>query len=192
MKVLNITRVLGVVLTAAMAVSVGCGKKNESGRRNTNPYFSQFGTFGPGQVPIPGGVTNPAAQALFQSPCANGQQRIGLQLPLNLSVSYTGTYIGITSEGDIALVTNNGGGGAIMSAYICFRPEFGNGQGGQPQLSRNPVINRSLYCQVDEITAASMYIQTYIGYPLTLNFRPIHYGGPANMNQIIGQICRSY
>ena len=184
MTLMKTTTLLSSILIFAMAVSVGCGKKNESGKGNANPYYSQFGLtpgYPAGVGNIPGSVSNPYAQQIFQYlPCLNGQQRIGVGIGLNMSVAVNATYVGITSEGDIAIVSSSGGQQAILSAYVCMRQEFGNGQLAQPQVAgQRAAVGRSLAgCLVDEVSAATLQLPTYNGYPLTLNFRPIHYGVP--------------
>lgn len=198
MKLMKPTSVLGTLLIAIMALSVGCGKKNESGKNSAfNPYYNQLGTF-PGSVgSIPTNITNPYAQQIFQFlPCLNGQQRVGIQFGLNMSVAVNATYVGITSEGDVAIVSSSGNSQAVFSAYVCYRPEFGQGTLSQPQQPANPAVGRSLAgCLVDEISAARLLLPTMYGYALTLNFRPIHFGVPGypQFSQALVQMgCRSF
>lgn len=179
MKTMKLATILTTTLVMAMALTAGCGKKNESGKNSYNPYYNQLGSY-PGVVgtgSIPAGVVNNYAQLIFQSlPCISGGQRAGLQFGLNMSAAVNATYVGITSEGDIAIITSNGGQ-AVMQAFICMRPEFGSGSSIQPQVVNNSAaVGRSLAgCVIDEISAATVRIPSYTGY-LTLNFRPIHYG----------------
>ncbi|MFP5491854.1 MAG: hypothetical protein ACLGG0_10150 [Bacteriovoracia bacterium] len=171
----------------ALALLAGaCGKDNESGKKSGGTYFGSLGTLAPGQVPP--NITNSYAQQVFQSTtCTTGGQRIGVAFNLtDMTVAANATYIGITSEGDVAVVTNNGGQ-ALFSAFICARPSLGQGSGS---LSR-PALNRSLRCLVDEITAADMQLPGAPGYPpYLMKFRAIHFGGPGSLNTILPQICR--
>lgn len=194
MKAMKTSSLLAIFLLTLMVLTVGCGKKNKSGT-NANPYtYNQLGNF-PGVAgvgAIPGSISNPYAQQIFQYlPCLNGQQRVGIQVGLNMSVAVNATYVGITSEGDIAVVAPAGGGQAVMSAFICMRPEFS----GQGSLAANPAVGRSTAgCLIDEISAARMILPTVYGYSLTLNFRPIHFGVPnyPQFSQAISQMCRGY
>ena len=194
MKAMRTSSLLGTFLLTLMVTTIGCGKKNESGK--TNPYtYSQLGTY-PGVAgvgAVPGSISNPYAQQIFQYlPCLNGQQRVGVQVGLNMSVALNATYVGITSEGDIAVVSSSGSTQAVLSAFICMRPEFS----GQGTLAANPAVGRSSAgCLVDEISAARMILPTMYGYSLTLNFRPIHFGVPnyPQFSQALQQMgCRVY
>ena len=171
----------------ALALLAGaCGKDNESGKKSGGTYFGSLGTLGSGQVPP--NVTKQYAQQVFQSTtCTTGGQRIGVQFQLNMTVAANATYVGITSEGDIAVVTS-ANGQALFSAFVCARPSLGSGQGS---MTANPALNRSQHCLVDEITAARLQLPGAPGYPpYILNFRAIHFGGPGSLNTVLPQICR--
>jgi len=186
---MNMFRPTTLVLAVTMAlIAAGCGKKNESGKSSYNPYSNYLGQ----GAALPAGANSYASLVFNGLPCSNGQQRIGVQFGLNMAAAANSTYVGITSEGDIAVVTSNAGQ-AVFSAYICNRPEFAS-TNGQGSMSANPAIGRSLVgCAVDEISAASLRLPTMYGYYLTLNFRPIHYGVPGytQFNQVLTQLgCR--
>lgn len=184
----------------ALALLAGaCGKDNESGKKSGGTYFGSLGTLGSGQVPP--NVTNQYAQQVFQSTtCTTGGQRIGVQFQLNMTVAANATYVGITSEGDIAVVTS-ANGQALFSAFVCARPSLGSGQGS---MTANPALNSSSQfsgqchsqpcyrsCLVDGITAARLQLPGAPGYPpYILNFRLINFGGPGSLNQVLPQICR--
>ncbi len=173
----------------ALAIVLGaCGKDNESGKKSGGTYFGSLGTIGGGSYPT--NVTNPHIRGVFQSlSCLSGGQRVGVQFGLNLSVAANASYVGITSEGDIAFVTNSNGQ-AVFNAYICQRPGLGSGTGS---MSSNPIVNRSLYCQIDEITKASMVLPGAPGFPpYVLNFRAIHFGVQGNnqFTTFLQTICR--
>lgn len=156
------TTIMGAVM---LLLLTSCGKDNKSGGGNSSIY-SQNG------IGIPGGVNGSYLSTVMNEyPCASGLQRIGVQIPLNMSVAVGGAYVGVTSEGDVATVSSNNGQG-IMTAYVCQRQGLTSGNGN---LAGNPVINRSVNCALDEISAATMYIQSYYG-TLTMNFRPIYMG----------------
>lgn len=141
-----------------------CGRNNQSGQNN--PATNQFNN------PLGVGSTNPFVSTVMQQyPCISGLPRSQATIPLNMQVAIGGTYIGVTSEGDVAVVTSNNGQG-VLSAFICGRSSTTSGQG---QLMGNPVINRSYNCQIDEITSASMRLPTQFGPVLSLNFRPIYF-----------------
>lgn len=175
----------------ALALFAGaCGKDNESGKKKVDggTFFGSLGSLGAGAVP--GTITNPHIQKVFQSTaCTTGGGRVGISFALNMSVAANANYVGITSEGDIAVVTNTNGQ-SVFNAFICQRPSLGQGQGS---MSTNPALNRSVYCQVDEITAARMQLPGAPGYPpYILNFRAVHFGGPGTLNQVLPTFCRSY
>jgi hypothetical protein len=154
-----------LVILLAFAIA-GCGKKNQSGKSS---------------VPGPGvwnnlgstSVSNPYASTVInENPCMSGLPRSTIQVGLNMQVAVGGTYIGVTSEGDVAIVTSSNGQG-VLTAYICGRSSAASGQG---QLTGNPVINRSYNCQIDEITSARMILPSAYGPQLVLNFRAIYFG----------------
>jgi hypothetical protein len=147
-----------------LLILVSCGKDNRSGQSNTSVGINPIG---PGV-----GVTNPyVGTVMNEYPCLSGMPRTTVQIPLNMTVAVGGTYVGVTSEGDVALVSSNGGQG-IFTAYICGRTSAANGTGS---LLGNPVINRSYNCQIDEVTSAAMNLPTLYGGTLRLNFRPIYF-----------------
>jgi hypothetical protein len=101
-------------------------------------------------------------------PCQFGGGRIATPpIPLQLSVALNALYVGVTSEGDVAVVTSSNGQG-VLNTFVCNRGI----QAGAGSLMGNPVVNKSYFCAVDEITAARMVLPGN----LILNFRAIQYG----------------
>lgn len=95
----------------------------------------------------------------------------------NINVAVGSSYVGVTSEGDIANVYNNGSG-PLMALQICHRKGIKRTAG---KLLSNPIINNSFSCQVDEITAATVDIPTETG-SLLLQFKPIYFSGSSLCN----------
>ncbi len=150
-----------------------CGKDNKSGGSSSSSW-SPLGTVNG----IPVNITNPAVQSLFTMPCLSGLQRVGVQQRIPMTVALNATYVGVTSEGDIALITSdNSTSQAVMSMYVCARTQLGS---GTPNIVTPPAVGRSSAgCNVDEISAARVELPSGGGYyPFLLNFRPIQYGMP--------------
>ncbi len=152
------------LLLVILVTALGCGKNNQTGKSGSsivNPGIGNAISTGNQQALL--------ATVMNESRCINGMQRITIPpIPLNMNVAVGGFYVGVTSEGDVAVVTSNNGQG-VFSGYVCARQSLPSGQG---QLLGNPVINRSYSCGVDEITAAKMSL----GGALLLNFRAIQFG----------------
>lgn len=177
----------GLLLIFAFLLA-SCGKDNVSGN---NPNSNVFG----GAIGIPGQYGN----ALYaENPCRvnagfngfpnqagiQGRQTVVVRLQ-GMNVAIGSSYVGVTSEGDIANVYNDGSG-PVMAMQLCNR-----GFGTQGQLLGNPIINNSLNCQVDEITSAQVILPSQFGQPLYLNFRAIYFSGSSlcggGINQFPGQ-----
>lgn len=156
-----------LILTTLLTLVVSCGKDNKSGQG----YSGQFNYANVSNNPYVSTVMN-------ENPCSTGLQRVGVQVPMTgFNVAPGSTYVGVTSEGDVAVVTSDGTYG-VFTAYVCGR----SGMGGNSQLQPGVVINRSNYCSIDEITSATMVIGSTYGN-FTLNFRAIHYGRGSSLCQ---------
>ncbi len=165
------------MFTLISLVAVGCGRNNVSGTKSRNNGLPGVGGIGVGGVGGLGTSSPLAGIVLQENPCISGAGRMLANIPLTMmtNVAINSTYIGVTSEGDVATITNMGQG-PILTLHLCQRPGLTSGQG---QLTQNPVINSSRYCRVDEITAASVVLQSTMGMPYSLNFRALHFGSSA-------------
>ena len=154
----------------ALALIAGaCGKDNESGKKSKNNSY--LGSIGVGTYTgvQPANSSNPYVQQVFQMPCANGSQRQGTGMQLNFAVSANGTYVGVTTEGDIAVMTGGPNGAAVMSLYLCQRPAT-----GAPHMPQNPKYAVTYHgCRFDQITDAYVEIPGPYG-PFRLLFFPVH------------------
>lgn len=181
----------GLLLIFAMVLS-GCGKDNVSGNQNNGLYGGAIGI--PGQYGNAIYAENPCrvnAIPTYGYPTQQniqGRQTIVVRLQ-GVNVAIGSSYIGVTSEGDIANVYNDGRG-PVMAMQLCNR-----GFAAQGQLLGNPIINNSLNCQVDEITQAQVVLPGMFGQ-IYLNFRPIYFSGSSlcggGMGQFPGQFPGQY
>lgn len=135
-----------MLLWVVSFISVGCGNNNKSGGNTNTPIPTpiETGNFG-SQSNLP--VVNLLRQ-LF--PC----QRINVSLPIQMQNFNSGaTFVGSTSEGDIAIAVN-APGGAVLQMEVCQRNGLErNGLTSSPILSEQPVLNNSLVCPVGEIVS---------------------------------------
>lgn len=129
-----------------------------------------------------GGPRNYAKAIYPENPCSKDlvskasdkkgkRRKFAIRLK-GINVAVGASYVGVTSEGDIATVYNDGKG-PIMVADICYRDSVNKEYG---QLIGNLIINNSLNCQVDEITQAQIVLPSKEG-SLYLLFRPIYFTG---------------
>jgi len=153
---------------------MSCGKDNRTG----------------GSIPIPAPGTIPVSQlgiqtlnaqqanslnvVLNETPCFSGAQRIKVDIPVNINAALGQAYVGSTPEGDVAVI-HNPNGTPVFTAFICQRPDLG----GNGQLGYQIAVNASQQCAIDEITAATMWIQSSVQgvQPYQLAFRPIYFDG---------------
>lgn len=162
------TKGMTFILLLALVMLTACGKKNESGKSQNqwgfNPYTGLSGT-NPNSPYSYGGQT--LNQVLQANPCISGfggyngynnnqyqNQRLPIQVPL---VNFPGVispgdvYVGVTSYGDVAVVTGGAPGSPPMFiGYMCPR-SFA--QGGQGQLM-DVKIGAYTQCIFKPITAA--------------------------------------
>lgn len=173
------------LLSLALLAFLGaCGKNNESGKNSWqygNPYYGGNGNpyVSPGQLPgqiqalannypciggyqgqmypnqqYPSYPMNPSYPGIPQA-----NQRIVVQVPLTGStiISSMQPYVGVTSFGDIAMITSNGQGSPpVFTAYLCPR---GFSQSGQGQLLGVKVGSNAIRCKsVPAITAADVIL----------------------------------
>jgi hypothetical protein len=159
------------LLLLALVISA-CGQKNESGKGN-NTWQGHYG-LGNYTGPVPMNITNPYVNRVFQAlPCTPGgfnmgNQRMSAGQYLNGTVAFNATYVGITLEGDVAVITNDQTGRAVLSLYICPRPGVTSAYSSQPKTAQS-----IRGCKVDEITALDVDFLPNRTYP-TLTFFPAH------------------
>jgi len=172
------------------ALLVSCGGKNTSGG-NTSGAFGAYGNLAGGN-----GYANFGAilqQVANENPCringgGGGGQGIGgrQSTTVNLqgiNVNVNSSYVGVTAEGDIAVV-HNSNGVAALDMYLCPRPNTS----GQGELTQLPVLNTSQECPVGEITAADVLLYANQSQPYYLKFFPIHIPGAGKYSQV----CQGY
>ena len=167
-----------IILLAFTFVSCGANNTSGTGRRSARDN-------GANNAGIAGfGTSSPHIQTVMaENPCVSGQGRVTVTLPLQMNVATNQTYVGVTSEGDVAVISNQGQ--PAMTMYICQRYSLGQGQG---QLLGNPAIASSPNCQVNEITAATVALPPAMQGlpPLYLMFRAIYYGRGSSLCQGMG------
>lgn len=167
-----------LVLSTISLLLVSCGPKNTSGGKTKSK---------PG---VDTTVTTANKGAWIdivrqENPCQYGGQRQPITIPLQNSGGSAGaTYVGVTSEGDIAYVESNGGQ-QIMTVEICSRPAIdGRATGG---MASNPVLKTNLYnCPIDEIVKADIYLDGAYGNYM-LAFAPIHVPGYRQSSLCMGR-----
>ncbi|MCT4641248.1 MAG: hypothetical protein N4A33_03055 [Bacteriovoracaceae bacterium] len=162
------------------ALIVSCGQDNRSG--NGNNVVGPFGQYG-GIQTAGGNLSGVLGQIANENPCRvsggyyQGQQFPNQninsrQQPISVALPYSvapGTFVGVTAEGDIAVISSNGGQGR-MDLHLCNRPT--GTSSAQIDTQQVPfVVNTQPYgCPVNEITSAR--VLTNNGYRLELY--PIH------------------
>lgn len=179
------------VMSLLTMTIISCGDNNRSGGNigiggiNPNTGIINYGIAGidnsigviaqfmpcqtvqqfPGQVPL--------------QQVAGNRIRSQVQVPQNGGLYLAKPVIGITVEGDIAVLYSNGNQ-ALMDVYACQRPDLVNNQAQLYNIA-NPI--QEVYCPVDGLVA-DVGIQGQFGQYI-LKFFPITANG-----QIASQICR--
>lgn len=176
-----------VLMLSVLALMVAsCGENNTTGKKRNNVgNWGSFGGFGGGQYYGGNGNTLPndwMDRIAMENPCHYGGQRAQTQLQVNSTVNVGAMYAGVTSEGDIAIV-NNQGGVAVMTLFICPRPDLT----GQGNITRQPITEASQFCPIGQITASDVSISGQYG-TYYLKFAPIHIPGTDR----ISSICTTY
>lgn len=185
-----------LLVLSSMLILGGCGDKNKSGGSGTDSYWGGLNTGTYNGIP-PVNTSNPFVQTVFQSvQCVNtgygggvvgSSQRMGSGIAYNSQIAFNGVYVGVTYEGDIAVLTGNGGtvpgggGNSVLSIYLCPRPNVNSGQLVAP-VAYAPT---SRGCRVDQISAMNIAIP---GLP-QLTFFPVHLHSP-QASQALG--CGGY
>ena len=167
---MKITRTWFTPALLTLALFAGaCGKKNESGK-SSGRYYGSVGTY---TGVAPANTSNPYVQQVFsQVQCTTGGGYVGGQ-QMNFAVAPNASYVGITAEGDIAVLTGDNSGRAVLSLYICPRATGGQ---GSASMNQNPAYGVTYHgCRMDQITSATVYIPGPTGQPFTLAFFPIHF-----------------
>jgi hypothetical protein len=167
------------MLTLMSLLLISCGGENESGnnRNNVNGYnYAGISTAGNG-ISLPG---NWLQIVHNENPCRvnsnfNGQNtsvsgKIRVVVPLQgANINAGAFYAGVTPEGDVGIVSNQGNG-PVMEVFLCPRADVS----GQGSLMATPVLNTSRECPIGEITAANISLQGQFGYNYNLSFAPIN------------------
>ncbi|MBY0518354.1 MAG: hypothetical protein K2P81_15700 [Bacteriovoracaceae bacterium] len=152
-----------VLLTLALFAGA-CGKDNKSGGGS-----SQFGSNLQSYTGVqPYTTNNQYVNTVFQIlPCLttggygiqNQNQRIGTGSAMNFRVAAGAVHVGVSPEGDIAVLTGNQTGQAVLSLYLCPRASSGGAS-----MQQNPAFGASTAgCRVNPITAANVYMQSPYG-----------------------------
>ncbi len=163
---LGLKRLATFMVVATIMVS--CGKNNTSG--TTTDINSGVGAGTWGSYNNWGNYGN-----------VGTQNRISVSSQVNVGGS--GLYVGVTSEGDIAVIQNG-----TLQMHFCPRSDYANGQG---QIIQQPVVNVANYCSVNEITNLDVALPGRYG-TYKLAFRPYYAygsqlcGGGYNTNQVPG------
>lgn len=139
------------IIALVTAFAVGCGQNNTSGTGD-NPWDNNGGyNWGNGW----GNTSTPTGS----------HGRYTVSQPVGNTGGY-GSYVGVTSEGDVAVIQNG-----TLTMYICPRADYANGQG---QITQQPIVNVTNGCVVNEITAMDIQIPGRNGIYM-LGFRPIYF-----------------
>ncbi len=157
---------------SSLLILSACGDKNKSGQSGTESYWGGLNT-GTYNGPAPMNTSNPYVQRIFTSlPCSAGgmvmpnQQRMGAGSNYNAGVSFNGVYVGVTVEGDIAVLSSNGGSQSVISIYLCPRPNVNGANLSGPPIA---YAASSRGCRVDQITAMDVQVPNL---PLLRFFAP--------------------
>ncbi len=181
---MKITRTWLTLVLMSLALVSACGKKNESGSSSSSSKY--FGALGSYEGVAPANVSNPYVSRVFQmTQCTTGggylpngnynpNLRVGHGQQMSFRVSSNSSYVGVTAEGDVAVLTGDANGRAVLSLYVCPRPTGGQ---GVPTPTGNFTWNVTYQsCRVDQITALTAFIPGGAGFPnLALVFFPIHF-----------------
>ncbi len=155
-----------VMTLTTLAVLSGCGKKNKSGKPGSNIFPNTYGA--PVNLPYNTGTANLGSISTVVQCLTGYQQRIGVQQTSSTgSLPVNAAYVGVTLEGDVAVLTADGSGRPVFTAYVCMRP--GIQSAAQAQAAQGVIPNRTNSgCPFDELVA-TMRVDNYI-----LAFFPIH------------------
>ena len=155
-----------------------CGKNNSSGGGGGATTGVWPGSTYAGVGTLPGNFIQIIET---ENPCRTGvggvpqnAPRIVTAIPLQgANVNAGGVFVGVTPEGDVGVISNQGQG-PVMELRLCPRPDLtGNGQ-----LASQPVLNTSTMCPIGEITAANVTLASSSGMGnYIFPFAPIHIPG---------------
>lgn len=181
MKLKKTSKLLVFVLMAVFLAACG-GDQNRSSSNRSNGGIGGFGY--PGGTNFGNGTSLPNNWVdilLNENPCIDyntGQlnnARTRVVVPLQgMNVNAGSLYAGITYEGDVGIVSNQGGQ-PVMEIFSCLRPDLATNSRGYI-VSQNgvpPVLNVSRNCAVGEVTAMDIGLETQLGGYL-LKFYPIY------------------
>lgn len=141
---------------------VGCGKNNTSGGSNSNTPVQPINGSAGGSI----NTNLQSVNILRQNfPCAQNRQRIPVNLPIQMqNFNSNATFVGSTSEGDIAVATNTPNG-PMLSMEVCQR----EGISSNAQISEI-YLNNSLICSNGELVATVIIPGQFGNF--TLRFHP--------------------
>jgi len=172
------------LMLSVLALSlVACGENNTTGKssNSTSGTWGQFGGYGGGQYYGGNGNQLPSDwldRVGQENPCQMGGQRAQAQMAVQANVNVGALYVGVTSEGDIAVV-NNENGAPTMTLFICPRPDLT----GQGSITNQPITEASQYCPVGQVSASDVQLQGQYGQ-YYLKFAPIHIPGTNRISSI--------
>tara|TARA_B100001971_G_C18268036_1_gene596498 strand:- start:69340 stop:69912 length:573 start_codon:yes stop_codon:yes gene_type:complete len=171
-----------IFMLFVLVFSVACGENNTSGKKKTSSGIYPWGnTYGGGVYSGGNGNSLPSNWldiVAQENPCQFGGQRAQAQMQVQANVNVGALYVGVTSEGDISLVQNQGGI-AMMTVYICPRPDLT----GQGSITKQPITENSVYCPVGQVSASDVTLQGQYGQ-YYLKFAPIHIPGTDRISQL--------
>lgn len=153
------------ILMIVAAFAVGCGKNNTSGKdkdKGGSGYIDGYGAYGNGQQ-LPADWKQ---RVLSENRCQNGRmQMISGNPQVNASA---GLYVGVTLEGDVAIIQNN-----VMELYFCMRADASQPNGS---VTLSPIVENSTYCSVGQISKMNVALRGNNGTYM-LAFYPLHMNG---------------
>lgn len=113
--------------------------------------------------------------------CGEGKTRSILKTTLAKETKKSSSYFGVTSQGDLAVIYHDNGE-TVLEVHICER----TGVNGQASLAKEFIIENSLDCMVDQITAGDIVLNTDLDIQYTLKFAPIYVPGTSRLSSLCG------
>ena len=116
-----------------------------------------------------------------ENKCGEGKTRSILKTTLEKETKKSSSYFGITSQGDIAVIYHDNGA-TVLEVHICKR----TGVNGKASLAKEFILESSLDCMVDQITAGDIALNTDLGIQYVLKFSPIYIPGTTRLSSLCG------
>ncbi|MAX65938.1 MAG: hypothetical protein QF441_12355 [Bacteriovoracaceae bacterium] len=170
---------IAVSLLATLLVS--CSKENKSGGGSSGSSITTISGNG-SKLP-----SNWKSVLANEYPCTttniNGQVTnrritVPVQVPGYINANAGAIYTGVTLEGDLLTIHNNGSNVSV-ELRVCERPELNT---SSAQFIAQPILNQSYNCAIGEISAADIVVNsTYGQYQLV--FFPIGKSAPSSLCQ---------